>query len=434
MWFSFTWDKVGFVLVSLLLSPPHTHRRVCLEGGFQASGVGRRSVHRAPHGWSGAVARGRSMASLWIQANVVWNGRNNKDHATWKRKKNVVRSTRWKGTRKATTDGGDTEPLITGSGGGADGGEWGYGGGDGGRSGGDGDGTSGDGPQPKGTGIEALLLAAGRSLDTIPADLAAGARAGKLQPEILERFFRLENSLLGPLMKIDGFRERLLADPGFFVKVGIEVGIGVACKITAEYEKRKGHFAKELDFVFANMVMALIADFMLVWLPAPTYSFKAASKTSGRISQFLANCPDNAFQKVPAGMQPFTLGQRSAAVLRNGVKLLGVGMFSSLFGVTITNVLQGLRTALDPTFVPQNPPQDILITSLIYGSYMASSSNLRYQILAGVIEERGIEVLFKGDRAKIGALCAVLRTLNTFLGSLMWVDYIRMFGYQKSGE
>ena len=30
---------------------------------------------------------------------------------------------------------------------------------------------------------------------------------------------------------------------------------------------------QELDFVAANVMMALIADFMLVWLPAPTLSY-----------------------------------------------------------------------------------------------------------------------------------------------------------------
>ena len=71
-----------------------------------------------------------------------------------------------------------------------------------------------------------------------------------------------------------GFRERLLADPGFMVKVGIEVGIGVCTKTTAEYTKRGDDFKSELDFVFANLVMAVIADFMLVWLPAPTFATK----------------------------------------------------------------------------------------------------------------------------------------------------------------
>ncbi len=44
-------------------------------------------------------------------------------------------------------------------------------------------------------------------------------------------------------------------------------------------------------------VMALIADFMLVWLPAPTLSFGAQKVAKqGKLQSFLRSCPDNAFQ------------------------------------------------------------------------------------------------------------------------------------------
>ena len=42
----------------------------------------------------------------------------------------------------------------------------------------------------------------------------------------------------------------------------------------AEYTKRGESFYKEADFVFANTLMAIIADFMLTWLPAPTLSYR----------------------------------------------------------------------------------------------------------------------------------------------------------------
>ena len=93
-----------------------------------------------------------------------------------------------------------------------------------------------------------------------------------------------------------------MADPSFFVKVGIECGIGIVTKSAAEYEKRKGRFSKELDFVTANVIMAIIADFMLVWLPAPTMSFSTAANCrvpTNALQRFFACCPDNAFQRVP---------------------------------------------------------------------------------------------------------------------------------------
>lgn len=92
-------------------------------------------------------------------------------------------------------------------------------------------------------------------------------------------------------------RERLLGDPGFPVKLSIELGIGITMKLLAEYNKRGANFNSELDFVFANVVMAIIADTMLVWLPAPRA--KLSSQTGGKqgaLQQWLKNCPDNAFQ------------------------------------------------------------------------------------------------------------------------------------------
>lgn len=45
--------------------------------------------------------------------------------------------------------------------------------------------------------------------------------------------------------------------------------------------------------------MAIIADFMLVWLPAPTVSLRPPlSLTAGPIAKFFYSCPDNAFQVI----------------------------------------------------------------------------------------------------------------------------------------
>lgn len=43
--------------------------------------------------------------------------------------------------------------------------------------------------------------------------------------------------------------------------------------------------------------MAIIADFMLVYLPAPTVSLRPPlALSAGGLSKFFHNCPDNAFQ------------------------------------------------------------------------------------------------------------------------------------------
>ncbi len=54
------------------------------------------------------------------------------------------------------------------------------------------------------------------------------------------------------------------------------------------------------------------------------------------------------------------------------------------------------------------------------------------QIIAGIIEERGIEVVFKGNHNLCHLLSFIARTGNTFVGSLLWVDFVRLCGMQKA--
>jgi hypothetical protein len=100
--------------------------------------------------------------------------------------------------------------------------------------------------------------------------------------------------------------------------------------------------------------------------------------------------------------------------------------------VGITNALIALRTALEPGWAPPNKAQDVLATSAAYGVYMSISSNLRYQIIAGIIEERGIETIFRGQHQLCHILSFIVRTANTFVGSLLWVDFVRLLGMQKA--
>lgn len=54
-----------------------------------------------------------------------------------------------------------------------------------------------------------------------------------------------------------------------------------------------------IPFYISNygQVMAIVADFMLVWLPAPTVSLRPPPAVSaGLISKFFYACPENAFQ------------------------------------------------------------------------------------------------------------------------------------------
>lgn len=313
------------------------------------------------------------------------------------------------------------------------------GGGDGnnGGSGGGGDDSDGEDDASDKNRTEAMLALAeiGRSLDSLPSDLAGAIEAGRIPGLIVHRFAELEKSaVMRWLLRFGGFKERLLADDLFLAKVAMECGVGIFTKTAAEWERRREKFFKELDFVFADVVMAIIADFMLVWLPAPTVSLKPPLAVSaGAISKFFYSCPDNAFQVALAGTS-YSFLQRIGAIVRNGTKLFAVGTGASLVGTGITNALIYARKAIDKTFAGEAEDVPIISTSVAYGVYMAVSSNLRYQILAGVVEQRILEPLLHQHKLILSALCFAVRTGNTFLGSLMWVDYARWIGIQKERE
>ncbi|XP_028126270.1 protein RETICULATA-RELATED 4, chloroplastic-like [Camellia sinensis] len=329
------------------------------------------------------------------------------------------------------TNHNQNRPVLVFSGGG-DGGNGSSSGGGGGGGGGGGEGEGFEGNKK-----EAILALAemGRSLDSIPKDLAAAIESGKIPGSIVLRYFELEKSpLFRWLLQFGGFKERLLADDLFFAKVAMECGVGIFTKTAAEYERRREKFFKELEFVCADVVMAIIADFMLVYLPAPTVSLRPpVAVNAGSIAKFFYNCPDNAFQVALAGTS-YTFLQRIGAIVRNGAKLFVVGTASSLIGTVVTNALMAARKFVDKSFTDEVENVPVLATSVAYGVYMAVSSNLRYQVVAGVIEQRILEPLVHQHKLILSALCFAVRTGNTFLGSLLWVDYARWTGVQKPQE
>eukprot|EP00244_Chara_vulgaris_P004653 TRINITY_DN1927_c0_g1_i1.p1 TRINITY_DN1927_c0_g1~~TRINITY_DN1927_c0_g1_i1.p1 ORF type:complete len:290 (-),score=53.41 TRINITY_DN1927_c0_g1_i1:1138-1986(-) len=282
------------------------------------------------------------------------------------------------------------------------------------------------------------MAAVGRTLDSLPSDLAKAVSNGRIPASIVSKFLELEKSpFMRWLMQFGGFRERLLADDLFLSKVIFECGIGVCTKTAAEYERRRDRFMKELDFVFADLVMAIIADFMLVWLPAPTVALRSPiGKGANSFAKFFFNCPDNAFQVALNGAS-YTLLQRCGSIVRNGAKLFAVGTGASLVGTAATNGLIAVRCMLDPSSAASGEGVEdvpILETSVAYGAYMAVSSNLRYQVLAGVVEQRILEPLLHRQKLALSLSSFAVRTANTFLGSLLWVDYAIWVGVQKVRE
>jgi len=77
-----------------------------------------------------------------------------------------------------------------------------------------------------------VITELGKSLESLPADLAEAVKAGRVPGSIVKRFFELQkSSVFRWLLNFGGFRERLLADDLFLAKVAMECGVGIFTKV-----------------------------------------------------------------------------------------------------------------------------------------------------------------------------------------------------------
>ena len=132
------------------------------------------------------------------------------------------------------------------------------------------------------------------------------------------------------------------------------------------------------------------------------------------------------------GSQQYSIAQRWASIIINGILLFVVGFVSSLFGVGVINVLVAVRSFFDSHVEGIEMSQEVLGISVAHGVYMASSGNIRYQVLAGIVEERGVNILFAHNARLLRIVSSIIRTINTYYGSEHWIVFIRYFGLQDA--
>ncbi|OMP12110.1 hypothetical protein CCACVL1_00126 [Corchorus capsularis] len=283
--------------------------------------------------------------------------------------------------------------------------------------------------------IARVMNAAGRQRDALPQDLQKGLDLGLVSPEVLQNFFDLEKyPLLSELThRFQGFRERLLADPKFLHRLAIEESISITTTLLAQYERRKENFFEELDYVITDTLRGIVVDFFTVWLPAPTISFLSyadGADSMDALQGLLGSIPDNAFQKSLAG-KDWNLTHRLASVLVGGLKLASVGFISSIGAVAASNTLYSTRKFLNPKSVAnqQIRRSPILKTAVVYGGFLGTSANLRYQIIAGIVEHR-IADQFPSQTLLVNMLSFVVRTVNSYWGTQQWIDLARFTGLQ----
>ncbi|XP_010922650.1 protein RETICULATA-RELATED 5, chloroplastic [Elaeis guineensis] len=287
--------------------------------------------------------------------------------------------------------------------------------------------------------ISRVMNAAGQRREALPQDLQKGLDLGVVSPEILQNFFDLEQyPLISELIhQFQGFRERLLADPKFLHRLAIEEAISITTTLLAQYERRKGRFLEEIDYVLTDTIRGSVVDFFTVWLPAPTLSFLSYADDSSPpenlelLSGLLRSFPDNAFQKNTVG-KDWNLTQRFASVFIGGLKLSGVGFISSVGAGAASDVLYAIRRILRPAFTvnEKRKRSPIFKSAIIYGCFLGTSANLRYQVIAGIVEHRLSDGLLSYQPLLANILSFIVRTVNSYWGTQQWVDLARFTGLQ----
>lgn len=167
-----------------------------------------------------------------------------------------------------------------------------------------------------------------------------------------------------------------------------------------------------------------------MWLPAPTLSFlsyaddTAVPDSVDALKGLLKSIPDNAFQKNLVG-KDWNISHRVASVIVGGVKLSSVGFISSIGTVAASNLLYAIRKLINPALVTDQRTKrsPILKTAAIYGCFLGTSANLRYQIIAGIVEHR-ISDEFSSQTLLVNMLSFIVRTINSYWGTQVRIFFI----------
>jgi Protein RETICULATA-related len=246
-----------------------------------------------------------------------------------------------------------------------------------------------------------------------------------------------------------GWEARTNADPNFAFKSTAEVALAALTQLSAEWKSRGlRRMLPEVDFVVGGVVTAIAGKYFAMWRVAPTRAAAAtaaaesADAKAGPMSQARPNeprvfgmaVPTNAFQpRMMDGTTRPTPAQRCASLLAPVVPLFRAGIASSAVGYGLTYLFVRLRELALPSYVSATQHVNIVHASLYTGAFMATVSNVRYQVLQGVVEPWVVKACeSRGGRAEVrNAIIFAIRIANGILGSLLAIAGMRWLGLQR---
>ncbi|WCJ41695.1 Protein RETICULATA-RELATED 1 chloroplastic [Euphorbia peplus] len=335
---------------------------------------------------------------------------------------------------KATGEGkfGNLELGI--DGGGGNGGDFGVGGG----GGGGGDEGQSDNGEEKEFGrlmkFDEVIKEAERCGVELPEDMVEAAKRVGIREVFVRRFMDLEGSAwpLGFLMKYCAMlRNRMLADPSFLFKVGTEIVIDSCCATFAEVQKRGKDFWSEFELYAADLLVGIVVDIALVGMLAPYARIGQPSISRGllgNIQQACAALPSSVFEAERPGCR-FSTKQRVATYFYKGVLYGSVGFGCGLIGQGIANLIMTAKRSIKKS-EEDIPVPPLVQSAVLWGVFLAVSSNTRYQIINGLESLVEKSPLAKKVPPVAMAFTVGVRFANNIYGGMQFIDWAKLSGVQ----
>lgn len=255
----------------------------------------------------------------------------------------------------------------------------------------------------------------------------------------------------------DGYAQRIASDSAFLSKSILEVVLAVLTQCVAEVGSRgKDRMLVEIDFVFAGVLTAVCGKYYSMWKVAKTVG-SSNGEAGSTYTSWRYGVPTNAFQ--PTLLDGQTVPSPTSRLLAIFVpmpQLFRAGCIASAIGYGLTSVFIRVRSLVAPNYVVLTREVPVFLAAVYTGLFMALVSNIRYQVLQGLVEPYFIDGVFSNvedyvsdDKrhipGRVSVRLKVLRNLkstvivlvryaNGVLGSWIAICGMRALGLQKLKE
>ena len=283
---------------------------------------------------------------------------------------------------------------------------------------------------------KSAMLSCSISCFLLPLSLSIGSTLGLATPAHVPRRWVDEIA--------QGYCNRRTADPNFLLKSTLEVALAASTQFAAEWNNRGGaaNMIQQVDFVVPAVLTAIAGKYFSMWKTAPTL----ASVSSGKQQQQQQRdtlrfagmlVPSNAFQATMMdGVTRPNARQRMGSLLAPILPLFRAGCIASGLGYGAVALAIQMRTWFLPDYIAVTRTVNFIYAAIYTGVFMAIVSNIRYQLLQGVVEP-AIRAGFRGKerwRALIlleTAIIFCVRVGNGFLGSSLAIAGMKLCGLQR---